>query len=160
NEDLATFPMAFAVPGRAPVGTIVRIENGTPAEFKLERPCRIGSGSDNDVVVAHRTVSRSHVELAPRASGVDVQDLGSTNGTFYLGQRIGTMTLATGARIQVGAITVSLDPDAETLLAELDYAQNEYRGVLGASLRMRKLFALLQRLESSRATVLVEGESG
>ncbi len=142
------------------VGVVVRVARGQPAEFLLKDRCRVGSGEGSDVVVADRSVSRAHVELCRTHGGVSVTDLGSTNGTFYLGQRIGNVTLAVGARIQLGNVTVSIDPDTETLLSHLEYGASEYRGLLGASLRMRKLFALLQRLESSLATVLVEGESG
>ncbi len=156
--DLVTEAMTPAAPIQA--GAVVRVEGAKPAEFKLSAPITIGSGSDCDIVVPDRTVSRSHVELTAVPGGVFVRDLGSTNGTFYLGQRIGTMTLSIGTCIQIGGVTVSLDPDEEQLLTRLEYHGDEYRGVLGRSSRMKKLFALLQRLEGSLATVLVEGESG
>ncbi len=144
----------------ASVGVVVRAASGTPSEHRLGAICRLGSGPDNDVVVGDRTVSRAHAELARVTGGVLVRDLGSRNGTFYLGQRLKEMVLAVGSRIQLGTATVALDPDTETLLSDLAYDRTEHRGIVGASPRMRKLFALLVRLESSLATVLVEGESG
>jgi transcriptional regulator with GAF, ATPase, and Fis domain len=142
------------------VGVVVRAASGTPNEHRLGAMCRIGSGPDNDIVIADRTVSRAHAELARVSDGVLVRDLGSRNGTFYLGQRVKEMVLAVGTRIQLGTATVALDPDTETLLSDLQYDRTEHRGIVGASPRMRKLFALLQRLETSLATVLIEGESG
>jgi transcriptional regulator with GAF, ATPase, and Fis domain len=159
--DIVTDVVAGAAEPSAPaVGAVVRIAQGEPRELALSRPCRIGSDPACDIVVQDRTISRLHVELSPVAGGVHVRDLGSRNGTFYLGQRVGELTVAIGARLQISGLTLSLDPDTEMLLRDLSYAGTEYRGVLGASVKMRKLFAILQRLERSLATVLIEGESG
>ena len=153
-------------PARAASGPLAALlrpigEPAQPPELRLQKTCRIGAGADNDIVINHRTVSRSHVELSLAPEGVLVRDLESRNGTFYLGHRVTTMVVGLGARIQIGAVTLAIEPDTESLLAELDYPGVQgYRGILGVSPRMRKLFALLTRLESSLATVLVEGESG
>jgi DNA-binding NtrC family response regulator len=158
--------VASAIPtGRQPLlGAVLRPVNvaGEPAEFRLQKgTCRIGAGGNNDLVINHRTVSRSHVELSLTPEGVLVRDLGSRNGTLYLGQRIGTMVLGLGASIHLGEVIVAIEPDTESLLVELDYPGDDgYRGILGVSSRMRKLFALLRKLESSLATVVIEGESG
>jgi DNA-binding NtrC family response regulator len=145
------------------LGALVRVLEAPakPGELVLAKgTIRIGSGEGNDILIPDRTVSRKHAELTLTPEGVELRDLGSRNGTFYFGNRVGTIVLAFGARIQLGAVTIAIEPDTEGLLDGLAYARNEYRGVLGASPRMRKLFALLQRLESSTATVLIEGESG
>ena len=162
-QDAAT--TAVMPPKDAPklVGAIVRVVGAPaqPAELRLRGgTCKIGSGEGNDVVVQDPTVSRKHVELTLTNDGVQLVDLGSRNGTFYLEQRVGTIMLAFGARISIGAVTLAIDPDTEGLLDGLHYDETAYRGLLGASPRMRRLFAMLQRLESSLATVLVEGESG
>ncbi len=144
----------------ATVGVIVRAQNGAPREAPLTTVLKLGSGAPNDIVITDKTVSRAHVELARVSGGVLVRDLGSRNGTFYLGQRIKEIVLSVGARIQLGTATVALDPDTESLLDGLSFDRTEHRGIVGSSPRMRKLFALLQRLESSLATVLIEGPSG
>jgi transcriptional regulator with GAF, ATPase, and Fis domain len=155
-----------AVPTPRPraLGAMVRVVDvkAEPPELRLESgTCRIGAGPSNDIVLNHPTVSRAHVELSLAPEGVLVRDLESRNGTFYLGHRIGAMVLGLGARIQLGAVTLAIDADTESLLVELEYASDAgYRGILGASPRIRKTFALLERLESSLATVLIEGESG
>jgi transcriptional regulator with GAF, ATPase, and Fis domain len=134
---------------------------GDPTELRLRAaPCRVGAGRDNDLVINHRTVSRAHAEFSLDPEGVKITDLDSRNGTFYLGNRIGTMVLGLGARVQLGAVTLAIEPDTEELLTGLEYEREHYRGVLGRSPRARTLFALLERLESSTATVLIEGESG
>jgi transcriptional regulator with GAF, ATPase, and Fis domain len=154
----------LAQPGKPHVlGALVRVLDvpAKPSEVRLATgSVTIGSGDGNHVVVPDRTVSRRHAELTLTNEGVVVRDLGSRNGTFYLGQRVGEMVLGLGARVQLGAVTLAIDPDAESLFDGLAFAGDEYRGVLGRSPRMRRLFALLQRLEASTATVLIEGESG
>jgi DNA-binding NtrC family response regulator len=148
---------------RAPVGALVRILDApaTPAEFRLAvGRCRIGSAAGCDIVLKAPTVSRAHVELELVPEGVVINDLGSRNGTFYMGQRIERAVLSLGARIKVGAASVAIEPDTETLELGGDFKDDEYRGVSGVSPAMHRLFGLLQRLEGSLTTVLIEGESG
>jgi transcriptional regulator with GAF, ATPase, and Fis domain len=122
--------------------------------------CVLGSGPSCDIVISEPTVSRQHVELGLVPEGVTVKDLGSRNGTFYQGQRVEKMVLALGGRINVGATTVAIEADAEALAQAPEFSGTFYRGIVGVSLPIRKLFAVLTRLEGSLATVLVEGESG
>jgi transcriptional regulator with GAF, ATPase, and Fis domain len=120
----------------------------------------VGSAAPCDVVIAEPTVSREHAELHLVPEGVAIRDLGSRNGTFYLGQRVERMVLSFGARVELGKATLAIEPDTPELDAEVEYARDEYRGIVGRSSAMRKLFSTLARLEGSLVTVLVEGESG
>ena len=149
--------------GQKLLGAVVRVvtSSAKPVEFHLKAGvCRVGSGAGNDIVIDDRTVSRRHADLTLTQDGVLLRDLESRNGTHYLGNKVGTIVLGLGARVSLGGVTLAIDPDTEALLDELQYDEPTYRGILGASPRMRKLFALLQRLEASVATVLIEGESG
>jgi two-component system, NtrC family, response regulator GlrR len=132
-----------------------------PARFRLTRgSCVIGAGKAGDVVVDHETVSRAHARLTLVPEGVLVEDLESTNGTTYLGQRVGAIALAPGSRFKIGHVDVAIEADAGALPTEVEAGAPEYRGILGASAAMRRLFAVLARLEGSLVNVLVEGESG
>jgi transcriptional regulator with GAF, ATPase, and Fis domain len=132
-----------------------------PSEFRLTASCRIGSrAGENDIEIRDRRVSRVHAELKLCPEGVQVRDLESTNGTFYLGQRIGAIVLSLGSRFEVGGVPLVLEPDTDQLVGGAEYKDESYRGIVGRSHRMRALFAVLSRLESSLATILVEGESG
>jgi hypothetical protein len=62
----------------------------------------IGRGAEADVVVDDPGVSRRHAEIHTAGHRVRIVDLGSTNGTFVDGERIGTGDLADGSRITVG----------------------------------------------------------
>jgi DNA-binding NtrC family response regulator len=132
----------------------------SPAELRLTHgSCVIGAGSMADIIVEDRAVSRRHVELTLVPEGVRVTDLESRNGTFYLGRHVQQMVVAPGARLRVGAAEVRIDPDPAAL-GQAEARDEKYRCLIGSSAVMRKLFAVLGRIEGSLYNVLVEGESG
>ena len=121
--------------------------------------CVLGSGPDADLVIADRSVSRSHVELSVVNGGISVRDLGSRNGTYYLGNKLERMTLPRGASFRIGGATVFLEASEEQSAGAV-FEGTELGGMLGASLKMRRLFTVLKRLDATRVPVLVTGESG
>jgi transcriptional regulator with GAF, ATPase, and Fis domain len=144
----------------SPLGAVVRVMMPGGATARLTSgSCIVGSAPPCDLIVQEPTVSRSHVELYLVPEGVAIRDLGSRNGTFYLGQRVEKMVLSLGARVQLGSATIAIDAD-QGALAMQEYTESEYRGAVGASSAMRRIFATLARLEGSLVTVLLEGESG
>jgi len=122
--------------------------------------CVVGTGDDCDLLLSDPTVSRAHAEFQLVPEGVAVTDLGSRNGTFYLGQRIQKAVLSPGATVELGNTRVAIETDAKALGAEAPYDAGEYAGVIGASASMRRLFGALKKLEGSLVPVLIEGESG
>jgi len=65
--------------------------------------CRLGRGSDNDIVLEDERVSRHHATLARLGSGWAIKDNRSAHGTWIDGARIkGTVPLMSGARFHVG----------------------------------------------------------
>ena len=146
-----------------PLGVVVRVSGSaaSPKIFRLaDTPCVIGSAAPSDILVSDPAVSRTHLSLRLVPQGVAVEDLGSRNGTWYLGQRVERMTLAPGSVLEVGRATLALDPDQESLAEGLPYEGTEYSGMVGRSHAMRRVFRTLQRLEGSLVNVLVQGESG
>ncbi len=147
-----------------PIGVVLRIEapGAVPATYRLSSgACTLGSGDGCEVSVGNRTISRRHLELRLVPEGVAVRDLGSRNGTFYLGQRIEGMVLAIGGSLTLGQdVRLTASVDGQAFGEGPSYEAPAYRGVLGRSLVMRQLFGVLQRLEGSLVNVLVEGESG
>ena len=69
---------------------------------------RIGRGPDNDIVVSDLSVSRHHAELRRTASGYQIVDLDSHNGTFVNGQQIGSAPLTEGDIVGIGPSTFRL----------------------------------------------------
>lgn len=132
-----------------------------PAVFRLPAgKCLLGAGAGADVLIQDDTVSRAHVELSLVPEGVLATDLGSRNGTFYLGQRVERMVLALGSKLRLGTVEIAIDADAESLQPAGDDLSAGYGALLGVSSPMRRLFSILTRLEGSLVSVLLEGESG
>ncbi len=69
----------------------------------------LGRDKMSDVVLDDPEVSRQHVRLTRRADGYEIQDLGSTNGTFLNGERLTgpARALSPGHMIGLGS-TISL----------------------------------------------------
>ena len=158
--ELLTHPIVRA--SHPPLGARVIVvgAKASPAPFILDRGrCIVGSAPGADVVVEDRAVSRSHVELSIVSGGIAVNDLGSRNGTFYLGQRVQRIVLRHGASFTIGGARVVLEPDVDGC-DDLSYDGEEFRGILGTSPAMRRIFSIMARLESSTVTVLIQGESG
>ncbi len=147
-----------------PLEAVVRVVDtpATPDHIRLSSgSCTVGSAEDADIRISEATVSRHHLRLALVPAGVLVEDLGSHNGTTYHGQKIQKLVMALGGRIQIGAVTLAIDLDPDALQGGLPpYVATAYRGIVGPSAAMRRLFAILERLEGTLASVLVEGASG
>ncbi len=70
-------------------------------------PAVLGRSTEADVVVADDTVSRRHAELRGDRSAVEVEDLGSSNGTTLNGNPIaGAITLHDGDLLGLGSATL------------------------------------------------------
>ena len=139
------------------------IRTGAPArprELLLENRSVVGSGSRCDLIIDDATVSRQHVELSLVPEGVAVRDLGSRNGTYYLGQRIAEAVLAPGARIVLGRAELHVELDPRQITDGEPLAGTSFRGMSGASPGMLRLFTAISRLDGSLVPVLVRGESG
>ncbi|MBK6693281.1 MAG: sigma 54-dependent Fis family transcriptional regulator [Myxococcales bacterium] len=148
---------------RRPLAMRVRVEGvrARPVGVRLkDDKVVVGSQPPCDLVLADSTVSRKHVELELVPEGVRVTDLGSHNGTYYLGQRIERAILGPGAAVAVGGATLTFELDDPSLGGFALVEQDSFRGMLGTSLLMRQVFALLLRLEGSLVPTLVTGESG
>src|SRR5947209_6069615 len=54
--------------------------------FSLTKTCvALGKGTDNDIVLSDRSISRRHLQIRDDEKGFSVKDLDSTNGTFVNG---------------------------------------------------------------------------
>jgi hypothetical protein len=104
----AAGPLAAPSAGPAPAATPPRdggkpwLEvDGKPLQLKPGLSV-VGRGAEADVVIDDPGVSRKHAEFHYDGRDVRLIDLGSTNGTFVDGERIGTVTLRDGSRITIG----------------------------------------------------------
>src|SRR3984957_17028389 len=68
----------------------------------------VGRALTSDIPVFDPTISRRHAELVAGDDGVEVRDLGSSNGTYLNGARIETARLASGDVISFGKVPLKV----------------------------------------------------
>jgi hypothetical protein len=76
-------------------------ESGRVIELQPGR-YRVGRGEDNDILLAHPSVSTHHCELVASEFGIAVRDLESTNGSFINGERVATGMVHDGETLRLG----------------------------------------------------------
>ena len=126
---------------------------------------RIGTALNAQLRLTDPSVSRMHCEIHVRAPGAEtgwdvrVTDTGSTNGTFVDGVRVFDAELGAGATLRVGGTSIRVEIGDEPIHVQV--SERESIGALiGRSLEMRRVFALIERVANSDSTVLVTGETG
>lgn len=126
------------------------------AQVEREETLTIGSAAVNDLVIDERTVSRYHVELRRTGKGIELQDLGSTNGVYVGALRVARGIVAPGTLLRLGS--------AEVRVLDAGIADLALRAHLPDAVAevpaMRALFARADRAAQSGLPVLVTGESG
>lgn len=77
-----------------------------------ELPCRVGRGNQCPLRMPHATVSTIHAEFDVLGDQLHLRDLGSRNGTFINGQRVGTTYFPLNADVllQFGELLFRLTP--------------------------------------------------
>ena len=149
--------------GETPVGlrvrrALLRPPSGEPVSSAAER-ITVGSQEGNDLVLSDATVSRFHAELTREPDGYRLRDLDSTNGTRVNGVRVVEAYLGEEATLTFGNAPVRFAVAQEQEEVPL-HPEPRFGRLVGDSVAMRALFAQLDRLARSAATVLVLGESG
>ena len=67
-----------------------------------------------DLVIEDPQVSRRHASVRPAGDGLEIEDLGSLNGTWVNGARVtGKVRLALGDRVRVGDSSFEVEVEAE-----------------------------------------------
>lgn len=70
---------------------------------------RIGRDETNDIRLDGLQISKFHARLQRTASGIIVEDLGSTNGVFLNGSRINKAGVAISDEMQIGSFILRVD---------------------------------------------------
>ena len=110
------------------------LQDGSPSgkELELTQPeMVIGRDASADVVIDSPEVSRRHVRVISANGHVQVEDLGSSNGTFVNGVRLTTShTLQPGDVVQLGR-AVSLTFLAPALIPQVETREEAGPGLQG-----------------------------
>ena len=119
----------------------------------------VGSDAASHLVLRDRRVSRRHAEFFLSQGRLMVRDVGSRNGTFVGHTRVVEAELPLGAVVRIGDSSLAVHP--RWYVREVSPSSAQHFGELvGGSVRMREIFAILERVAPTDVTVLVEGESG
>ncbi|HEY6035113.1 MAG TPA: sigma 54-interacting transcriptional regulator [Kofleriaceae bacterium] len=119
----------------------------------------VGTAKDNGLAIGDFTVSRYHLELTVKSSGIAVTDLGSTNGTYVGAVRLERAIVQPGTLVKLGGTTIRLD-DAGKQTVRHDGRSHELAGMLARSTQMVRMFGDIERVAATPTSVLVVGESG
>jgi Mg-chelatase subunit ChlD len=86
--------------------TAVEPVDPIPAEYTLLKPeVSLGRGEDNDIVIPHPSVSRSHARLVRRDGSFVLTDLNSTNGSYVNNNPVqGSAVVTNGSEVRFGDI--------------------------------------------------------
>ena len=115
------------------------------------RRATIGSAGGNELVLTDKAISRIHCEMVVDDKGYQLRDLDSKNGTILDGVRIVAAYLKPSSVITLGDTRVQFTPADEN--AEIALAANDRFGKLvGPSLEMRALFAILEKVAAQDVT--------
>jgi len=137
----------------------VTVAGETVSQVFTRRRVTIGSREPADFVIDDARVSRMHAAIEVDARGYRLLDTGSKNGVFVGELMVQSVYLRPGMTFLVGQVSVQFEVTAEEV--EVRFSQrNRFGNMMGQSLAMREVFALLERVSPSDLTILVEGKSG
>jgi transcriptional regulator with PAS, ATPase and Fis domain len=163
NEDATTRAASLADLHRIRRrGVLIEVRDGADAGAKVALSpggVVVGSGQSADLRLSDDLVSRRHLELNAEAAGVRARDLGSLNGTWLGPHRLDSMLITSDATVRVGQTTLELRFEGAPIDVPISQRRSFGRAV-GTSPAIRHVFALLEQAARSRATVLLEGDSG
>jgi len=121
--------------------------------------CALGAHRSNDLVVDDAAASRFHCRIHVEAEGFRLVDDGSRNGTRVNGVHVTDAWLEHGAAIRIGETDVVFELDEGSYEVPL-HPDDRLGSLVGRSVAMRRVFALLERAARSEVTVLLLGETG
>lgn len=119
----------------------------------------VGTAESNNFVLSDPAISRHHCEISVKAEGFHLSDLNSTNGTTVGALRVESVLLEGDVVIGLGTTLLQFEALREEMGEPLSLSFR-FGELLGQSVAMRRVFALLKRIAPTDATVLLEGETG
>ena len=133
-------------------------QKGTRLDIASER-MTIGRSGICDLQLTDDGVSGTHCEIVAKETGFLLQDLGSKNGTWVAGVRVKEAWLEAGMPLRIGNTVIRFEHASGTIEIDLSRREQFYE-LVGHGVRMREIFAVLEKVAASDLTVLVRGETG
>jgi adenylate cyclase len=94
--------------------TLTSVEGGQSYDLKMGGALVVGRALTSDIPVFDPTISRRHAELVHDEHGVELRDLGSSNGTFVNGTKVEHTRLQPGDVIVFGKVAFRLTERTQT----------------------------------------------
>jgi DNA-binding NtrC family response regulator len=126
---------------------------------RIDASTRVGTDPLCALSLTDDRVSGTHLSLRPEGDGFECVDLESRNGTLYEGSKLTRAWLPLGATLKLGRSTVRIAPISRALQVEPSRS-TRFGRLVGRSLAMRELFAVLELAAQSDVSVLTIGETG
>lgn len=144
-------------------GCLIAVTEGPDAgrEIDLARGyITIGTSGDCDLTLNDAAVSSFHLRVEVESRGIRIRDLGSTNGTRYLGTRVVDAFVRHGATLRIGRSILQLRAPSRLPATSLSDRES-YGSLIGASASMRRLYRQLEALEPhDDVPIIISGETG
>ena len=139
---------------------LVVARGGVLSEHTFEKDViTVGAMDDNDIVLDDDTVSRNHCTIRLERDSYVLDDNDSTNGTFINRVRIRSAYLTPNQVITLGSTEIRFSPIDERVRI-VPSERDRFGEVIGRDRRMREIYAILEKIAPTDATVVVEGETG
>jgi DNA-binding NtrC family response regulator len=133
-------------------------DKGRELSIEKER-ITVGRSVICDLPLNDQAVSGTHFEIQAHERGFLLRDLDSTNGTFCGDLQVKEIWINHNQTVRVGQSILRFEPLDRTV--DIDVSLREsFHELIGKSLRMREIFALLERVGPTDLTVLIRGETG
>jgi pSer/pThr/pTyr-binding forkhead associated (FHA) protein len=89
--------------------------------------CVVGRSDYCSVLVAHSSISRVHASITNRDGAMFIQDLGSRNGTFVNGERVGSdpVRLRPGDAVRLGSLDATIEEGDDNPVSTRDFSAPE-----------------------------------
>jgi len=134
-------------------GVTCRLDGSQPSRLL------VGQGPACELRLTDSTVSRRHAAFEVSDNELHFTDLGSTNRSYAGGFALVEAYLRGGEVLRLGNTSIRVDRlEGEHNLPVASAMR--FGRVVGASLEMRRLYPLCQRIAASQIPVIVEGETG
>ncbi len=163
RPDLSTISMSM--PSMSPDGAALSVLSGSAKgrvlrlPGKLDAVITLGKAQGNDLVIDDPTVSRRHLSIRRTEAGLELCDLDSTNGVFIGTTRISKALVEPGTMLRAGDVELLIGVALENTVIPPS-AEDHFGIAVGASLEMRRIFGVLERIAPTTASVLLMGETG
>jgi DNA-binding NtrC family response regulator len=139
-------------------GSVYPADNPSALVYISTEVVHVGRDAACQLMLDDPHVSAVHAEMVATERGVRLRDLGSRNGTFLGGVRLGEGFLTSRTVFQVGKTQLVFEPSRPEWVSVPEHSS--FGPLAGENALMRALFSRLEKVAATDLTVLIGGETG